>query len=754
MPDEALPPDPNPPDPGGDAAAPAVPDAETTGDVDNPAAKPAKTIKDVPEELQRELLELARRVTESWFVPRTALVKTTQEARNFWKGLQNLRWNPAAQRFDPATTPMATNGQQDTQEEIEPTTLNIFQANGLSLVSALSANAPHGLAMPEDGENPQDVATAKASSKIITRFERVNQIENVLAQELQYAYTDGYCGLFVRYKIDGDRFGWRDMPKTVSRPTTVPDANGNPIQTTVQINVGTERVPNGEEVIDAVGSLELSIPPYGRNQHDFPAMEWQTETPLSLLRAIYSDFIEKLNAGGDVGTGTANATERNARLMLANAPPGYDGRFGQASSPDLLTYKRTWLRKWAFYELDDKITRDKLIALFPNGAYLAHAADTLLDARDECMDDHWTIVPFLPGDGMYREPVGGSLMPVQRAVNNLLDRQLQNDAFGVPPIFHDTSLLSGENYAGTVVKPAKSYPIKLKPGQRLSDVMWSPPPTQLSPASTELRNFLIQITAMLTGVQPALFGAPEEGAGGQTAEGYRQALNQAMGRVGLIYRALKLGHARAYECLLRIMAKERKEGIIIPTEGDDGSFRNDVISLYDMQGRVKIYADMQEELPVSWGQQKDLADKLMNAQNPVLQGIANYPENLALWKRTLGWPELKIPGEGPQDEQDEETAKLIEDGQPISTDQATGQPLIDQNGQPYQMPTVPIDPMDNHAIHYARGQEWKESAEGRRIRKEQPEAFANAHLHFMAHFQAMQPPPAPVAAAPAPAARR
>jgi hypothetical protein len=367
------------------------------------------------------------------------------------------------------------------------------------------------------------------------------------------------------------------------------------------------------------------------------------------------------------------------------------------------------------------------------------------------MDDHWVIVQPLPGDGSYREPVGGSLMPVQRAVNSLLDRQLQNDAFGVPPIFYNAKLLDGDAHADTVAKPAMMFPVNLGPGQRLSDTVWSPPPAQLSPESTELRSFLIESAALLTGVQPALFGGQESGAAGATASGYAMARDQAMGRVGLIYRALKLAHARMAECLLRIMAKSRKENILIPTETDDGSFTNEVIKFTDLKGRVKVSAEAHEDVPVTWAQHKNFIQQLYASPNPTLQSIANAPQNLGLIKRTNAFEELYIPGQDAQTEQDEETAKLIADGQPVQqTDPTTGAPLIDQmTGQPLPpQPSVPIDPMDNHAIHYARGQEWKESSAGRKMRKENPAAYQNAHLHFMAHFQAMQPPPAPVAAPP------
>ena len=43
---------------------------------------------------------------------------------------------------------------------------------------------------------------------------------------------------------------------------------------------------------------------------------------------------------------------------------------------NLVTFQRTWLRPWALFALEDKALRDELLELFPDGAYVAFAADT------------------------------------------------------------------------------------------------------------------------------------------------------------------------------------------------------------------------------------------------------------------------------------------------------------------------------------------------------------------------------------------
>ena len=40
---------------------------------------------------------------------------------------------------------------------------------------------------------------------------------------------------------------------------------------------------------------------------------------------------------------------------------------------NLITFSRTWIRPWAFYAIEDKSVRDALLALFPDGCYVAFA---------------------------------------------------------------------------------------------------------------------------------------------------------------------------------------------------------------------------------------------------------------------------------------------------------------------------------------------------------------------------------------------
>ena len=85
--------------------------------------------------------------------------------------------------------------------------------------------------------------------------------------------------------------------------------------------------------------------------------------------------------------------------------------------------------------------RQELLALFPDGCYMAFAGDVYCEARNESMDDHWRVLHALPGDGQNRPSVGDSLVQVQERYNALSNIQAETYEYGIPPIYADPQVL-------------------------------------------------------------------------------------------------------------------------------------------------------------------------------------------------------------------------------------------------------------------------------------------------------------------------
>ena len=91
--------------------------------------------------------------------------------------------------------------------------------------------------------------------------------------------------------------------------------------------------------------------------------------------------------------------------------------------------------------IEDEAVRDELLALFPDGCYVAFAGDVYCESRNESMDDHWRVLHALPGDGQNRPSVGDSLVQVQERYNALSNMQAETYEYGIPPIYADPQVL-------------------------------------------------------------------------------------------------------------------------------------------------------------------------------------------------------------------------------------------------------------------------------------------------------------------------
>jgi hypothetical protein len=301
----------------------------------------------------------------------------------------------------------------------------------------------------------------------------------------------------------------------------------------VPLSIGTRRVPNGQEVISIIGGLELNTPAWANEQHEFPYLQWQLEVHRAKLKAAYPHVADKIQMGGP-----ASADDIYARATRVAVAQGVStGQAGDALF-NLVTFSRTWIRPWAFYAIEDAAVRDALLGLFPDGCYAGFAGDTYCESRNESMDDCWRVMHALPGDGQNRPSVGESLIEVQERYNTLSNIQAETSEYGIPPIYADPQVLDFDALQSQTAEPAAHYPARARPGMSLADGFVQPAPAQVPPDMLRHQQDLIgPIAQFLTGLFPAVFGGEMENV--KTASGYAMARDQALGRLGLVWRRLK-----------------------------------------------------------------------------------------------------------------------------------------------------------------------------------------------------------------------
>jgi len=363
----------------------------------------------------------------------------------------------------------------------------------------LSQDVPQVRFFPSSAQAEEDVAAAKAAkaaTEVATLVERNNRIGNLIVDEAFHLWADGKAGAYVRFVVDGQRFGFHpeteigvrevkvgddvyvcpdcgtEMAETEqkSKDETANDKTASSERGQVQcsecgallteedfvaaemitVPAGTTRlrVPNGQEVITIVGGLELKTPPWANEMHEYPYLQWNMEVHQARLRAAYPHAADKI--GPPVASGMQEY-ERLARLSQSQGGPLTEG--GDFNI-NLITFQRTWLRPWAFFALEDKALRDELLRMFPDGAYVALAGDAYCESRNENMDDHWRVLHALPGDGSSGRPaLGDSLISVQERFNTLSNLQVETYEYGIPPIYADSEVLDFDSLQNQTAEP-------------------------------------------------------------------------------------------------------------------------------------------------------------------------------------------------------------------------------------------------------------------------------------------------------------
>ncbi len=694
-----------------------IPDASIVP-VEGPAQSSAPfgaNNEQLPERLQAALRRIVQQFSSESESTRRQEIRRIKQAHQFWRGLQYLWWNERDQNWHlPFEQKMVDGSSIDDLPRYEFVT-NIYQAFGLSIVSVLSQDVPRVRFFPASAQAEEDVAAAKAATEVAGLVERNNRIGNLIVDEAFNLWTDGKVGAYVRFVVDGQRFGFHPESEIAAREVKIGDdayicpdcgqvvqastlpsssriatPSSHPIAAQARQQAAPEneacatetactacgallteenfvaaetvtvpaaetrlRVPNGQEVITTVGGLELKTPPWANEMHEYPYLQWNMEVHQARLRAAYPHAADKI--GSPVASGSQEY-ERLARLAQSQGGPLTEG--GDFNL-NLITFQRTWLRPWAFFALDDKSLRDELLQLFPDGAYVAFAGDTYCESRTENMDDHWRVLHALPGDGSSGRPaLGDALISVQERFNTLSNLQIETYEYGIPPIYADSEVLDFDALQNQTAEPGAHYPARAKPGQSLASGFFQPEAAEVPPdLAQHAANLMGPVAQFLTGAFPALFGGAMSN--NDTAAGYAMARDQAMGRIGLVWRRMKFFHADVMLLAVDCFRRNRPNDVEVTLLGAGSAFESKWIRLADLKGNLFSYPETDEQYPTLWSQQRGVLLQLLANPDPEIQSVLAHPENMALVKRLIGLEELVIPNEESRTKQYREIAQLV-----------------------------------------------------------------------------------------------
>jgi hypothetical protein len=698
-----VPPSDNAPTPGANAPAIALPSADELGPNN-------ERLEELAPRIVNALRSLVVQYREEGLTARRYEIRRIRQARLFWQGMQYAWWNPGDQQWHLPTEVGAHNGQSSEDMPRYQFVTNLYQAFGLSFISVLSQDVPTTRFYPQSAQSLLDLSAARVASEVADLVERNNHVERMLTALAFFLWTDGKVGGYVRYVADAQRFGWHDEPNIepveialgpdysvcpqcgietpageiteASAAGKLPEKDNAEMQSSrsraeteaacsacgaaltaddlhaaetvcVPRVVGSRRVPNGQEVISIVGGLELNTPVWANEMHEFPYLQWQMEVHRAKLKAAYPHAADKIEMGGP-----AEADDVYARASRVSIAQGMPTTLPGDALVNLVTFSRTWIRPWAFHAIEDAAVREALLTLFPDGCYAGFAGDTYCESRSETMDDRWRVLHALPGDGQNRPAVGSSLVEIQERYNTLSNIQAETYEYGIPPIYADPQVIDFDALQQQTAEPAAHYPARARPGQPLAASFFQPAPAQVPPDMLRHQEELMgPIPQFLSGLFPAVFGGEMESQ--KTATGYAMARDQALGRLGLVWRRLKNFYSDVMLLGVDCFRKNRPDDVEIPLLGEDGIFRSRWIRLADLKGNIFAHPESDEAFPRQKSQQRAVIQQLMSVNDPMVQRALTDPSNIGYIKSCLGLSELVVPGEDARVKQMRETQQLL-----------------------------------------------------------------------------------------------
>tara|TARA_R110000868_G_scaffold16913_7_gene74968 strand:- start:4456 stop:6723 length:2268 start_codon:yes stop_codon:yes gene_type:complete len=717
---------------------------EQTEPVDNleedQAEDEAPDEEELKEELDRafkQLIELAEREDEDLRFP---LLRGWKRNDLYMNNIQTIFFDEIARDYRTLDSIMNEMDGNGNSSDIK--TVNYYKAYAESIIAALSVQAPNTQFMPDDAEDPEDVETSKAYSKIEELVSKHNNAGLMLIKALTLLYNCGVIFAHNYYREDPN-YGTTREPKTTAQvPKSYADLrckqcgvvvdSGVPMETQPEAStidcpecgyqgppdliVRIEHedevtewadTPKGRSHFDIYGPTYVKAPLYARNQGNMGYLILRLEEHIAKLRTIYPE--EELTQGG----GDNVRYERWSRL-----PIQYKG----TAPKELTTIRYCWFRPWYYANLEEDLIQ--LVSnKYPKGVMVAIVGDQIVEARHANIDDEWTASFDPKANFLHAEPAGNAVIPIQDAKNDLFNLGLQSIEYGIPETFVHPKTLNLDNYAKSGATPGMmTQALPPGPDKTLSDGFYTVKAATLSNEYTTFDRNLDQTGQFVSGAMPSIWGGATKVSGDSTASEAAQSRSQSLQRLQLIWESVSVfWSSMMFKCVKDYAQHLRSDDKF--TKSENGTFINVWINKSSLQGKVgHVEPELTGSLPQSWAQKKDFVMKLIEMQNPEVGAILLHPNNSELVKRATGMNDLYVPGENDRNKQYQEYY-LLSKSQPVSETEGS----------------IPIDiDVDDHMVHMQVLKNILVSAQGIALYIENPSGYQNCILHYRQHQMATQ----------------
>lgn len=487
----------------------------------------------------------------------------------------------------------------------------------------------------------------------------------------------------------------------------------------IKVWVGSTEEAKGRVKNCAYGGLNIKIPLYATTQ----------ENMFYLYYAFEEHFVQSIEQFPDLFDDLQGSVGKNAQT-------GYDTweqwarlstEYRTGSYPvDNVTNKTGWFKP-AAYNILKKDRAKHWHKKFPKGICFTFINETFACAKEQVLDEHWTVAINPLASYLQNDPMAMLLISVQEIVNDIVSLTKQTMEHGVGLTFVDPQFIDLNAYGQTEVSPGSLIPTKTISGNRkLQDGIYE---VKTATLSGEVLPFLQQIQSLgqlVSGALPALFGEMNS----ETAAQDAMSKNQAVARLGNIWKMISMWwkntYGKAIPLYISLIQSDERD----VKRRKDGSFINVLIRRAELAGKIgKVELEANENIPLTWSQRKDVVMQLLLSPNPQLLQMLLAPENLDVLREAIGINGFYVIGEDDRDKQYVEITALLN-----STPIPSGN-IDPMTMQPEELPSVEVDEiMDNHVIQFEICRKWAVSEAGQLAKIENEPGYRNVLLHAKQHL--------------------
>ncbi len=720
-----------------------------------------------PEDLKKALIDVTSNLEKQQKTIRQSNIMEWKQLDFYWQGLQNIFFSKSARDWRPYEEGIAT-GEVDLNENDIGRVINVYRSYGESIIAGLSTTLPGVRFSPDNADDPNDISTAKAYGKIANLIHVHNNSTVLFVKALFTLFNQSFVALYNYYDCSPE-YGTIKTPKNIVMKkevqnsycpncgTNVNDAQtidhefqGENFQSSVCSTCEQEVIPEtetsiedeifetyvespkGREILEVYGPMNIQVPFYVSSLKNAPYLILETEHHISLARGLFPHLANRIK-----GENAYSSYERWAR----QPSEAFD-----TQETDLVTFRRVWLRPWAYYMIKDDIMRQEMQTRYPSGVYFLLLNNLFAEAVEENIDDHWTLSESPTSMYIHAAPLGRPLRDIQDMTNDMYNLTLRTVLYGIPMTFAESNAIDWDKFSESPSEPGMVYPAKVMPGQNLDGMFHTVKTANLSREVDSFSQALDLKGQFVSGAFPSIYGGTMQRSG--TYREYESSRNQALQRLSLIWKMLNVWWKDGTFKSCKEYAKHVTVDESYAKRTGEDSFVNVWIKRAELQGKIgEVEAESSDQFPISDMQRRDVMINLLSSPAQAVQqffsSVVAHPENIGSVTRLLGFGELYIPGNDQRNKQLVENLQLMV-SEPIQTGQVqfdqNGQPQFDQNGQPVmvQQSSVPIEEIDDDQIHAETGQAFLVSDVGQYLKDTNPAGYQNVMLHYMEHQQRAQ----------------